>query len=94
MSKKTITPEDDLRFCRVQIDRIDDEITQLLKQRFDLVKTIGEIKKEIGLPIVDGDREKEIAERIIENTGLNRVFVKDLMKLIFQESRKQQEQQK
>ncbi len=46
------------------LDKIDKEIANLLLQRLDCIKKIGNIKKENKLPIYDGDRESEIKEKM------------------------------
>ena len=54
--------------CRVAIDAIDNEILQLLNQRMEVVKQVGEIKKESGGAIYRPEREKAIIERLTQNS--------------------------
>ena len=42
---------------RKEIDKIDDNIIELLEQRFNLVVEIGQYKKENNLPVFDAKRE-------------------------------------
>jgi monofunctional chorismate mutase len=48
---------------RKEIDKIDDEIIDLLKRRLEIARKIGKIKKERHLPVLDKEREKEVLER-------------------------------
>jgi len=49
----------DLQDYRKQIDRIDNELSQLFKERMDVVRQVAFYKKEHGLPILDAAREQE-----------------------------------
>ena len=42
---------------REQIDKADEQIFDLLLERLDAVTTIGQIKKQEGLPVLDQERE-------------------------------------
>lgn len=48
---------DDLR---LRIDEIDKDLMRLLELRFQVVKEIGDYKKEHNLPILDAKREQEV----------------------------------
>jgi chorismate mutase len=49
---------------RQEIDRIDDELLQIFNRRANLALKIGEIKKELDLPIYDPSREKRIFDKM------------------------------
>jgi len=49
---------------RQEIDRIDDELLLIFNRRAGLALKIGEIKKELNLPIYDPTREKRIFEKM------------------------------
>jgi len=49
---------------RQRIDALDEELLRLFNERSALAVRIGEIKKELGLPIYDPGREKAIFERL------------------------------
>lgn len=49
---------------RKEIDKIDDNIIELLEQRFNLVVEIGQYKKENNLPVFDAKRESAIKKKI------------------------------
>jgi chorismate mutase/prephenate dehydratase len=54
--------------CRVAIDTIDDEILELLNKRMKVVERVGEIKSESGGAIYRPEREKEIVQRLTQNS--------------------------
>lgn len=51
-----------LEEIRVQIDKIDDEILNLILKRMEFSKLIAKIKFDENMPIYDEMREKEILE--------------------------------
>ncbi len=54
---------------RKRIDEIDEQFIQLLEERLDIARAIGEEKKGQGLPILDMAREREILNRVAERAG-------------------------
>ncbi len=48
---------------RKRIDEIDEQIIELLEERVRIAKEIGEIKRELNLPIRDEEREEEVFRR-------------------------------
>jgi len=65
---------------RKQINNIDEQLLNLLQQRFDLTKSIAEIKKnDKSIVLYDPDREKEIinnlkSKKIIEDIIIEKVW--------------------
>ena len=51
------------------IDKIDQQIIRLLKDRMIAAKKVGELKKELQIPIEDRSREREILQRLAEYAG-------------------------
>lgn len=51
---------------RKKIDEIDKNIINLLSKRLYNVNKIGKIKQQLGIPIGDNTREKEILERLYQ----------------------------
>ena len=47
---------------RQEINRLDRELLRIFNERAALALHIGEIKKELGLPVYDPEREKRIFE--------------------------------
>jgi len=60
---------EDIRNLRMKIDEVDEQILLALGERTKLCTTIGLIKKKRGLPIKDGDREKELHTRIMKRAA-------------------------
>tara|TARA_Y100001970_G_scaffold152956_1_gene187353 strand:- start:2734 stop:2955 length:222 start_codon:yes stop_codon:yes gene_type:complete len=60
MNKKVIEE------LRNSIDEVDDQIFDLILKRFDYVEKIGNIKKEMNIPVDDKAREEIIIERLSE----------------------------
>ena len=56
---------------RQQIDNLDEEIIQLLKTRMGISKEVGKLKEKLDIPVEDTNRENEIIERLIHQTGQN-----------------------
>ena len=56
---------------RQLIDKLDEEIIQLLKKRMNVSKEVGRLKEELHIPVEDKNREKEIIERLTEQAGQN-----------------------
>ena len=57
----------ELNLVRKKIDEIDDKLLILLKERLEVSKKIGEIKKKNNMPIYDPVREQEIIEMSIKD---------------------------
>jgi len=76
---------------RNQINDIDNEIVKLYIERMEVVKQIGNYKKENNLPIKDSFREKELLEKITEMAGEDyENDIRSLYSLIFELSRSRQ----
>ncbi|ARM76354.1 chorismate mutase [Acidianus manzaensis] len=75
---------------RRQIEDIDDQIVKLIVSRFELVKKVGEIKKEKNLPVTDEKREEEVRQRWIllaRRYGLSESFVDTFLPILFSYSK-------
>ena len=55
--------------ARAKIDHIDDQLVELLLERFELVGVIHEQKEALGLPVRDFARQGQILERVTELVG-------------------------
>ncbi len=51
---------------RKELNRIDDEIADLLLERLYYVEKIGKEKKKEGIAVLDKNREREIKDRLSE----------------------------
>ena len=70
---------------RKNIDKLDEQIVELLAKRIEIVKKIGEFKKQNNLPIVDKNRFDKVLERVEKKAiqrGLSPNFVKELYEVI------------
>jgi len=80
-----------LKELRNQIDTIDKEIIYLLSRRFNLVKSIWDIKKENNIKPFQPWRCKEVNEKLKENClefWVSQELVIDIWNLIHKESLK------
>lgn len=50
----------DINDLRIEIDRLDRELLRIFNERAGLALKIGEIKKELQMPVYDPEREKRI----------------------------------
>lgn len=78
--------KDELGHIRIEIDKIDEVIFDLLKKRFLLVKKVGEYKKKHALPIRNVEREEALLKKAISKSGMNREFVENFYDLLFKNS--------
>ena len=73
---------------REQIDHLDAELIDLMARRFDVTRSVGELKREIGLPKADPAREARQIDRlrtIANEAGLDEEFSERLLRLIIEE---------
>ena len=71
----------DISALRIEINRLDQELLRIFNERASLALKIGEIKKELDLPVYDPNREKLIFEAMtkanpgpLENDAIVRLF--------------------
>ncbi len=76
--------------ARGQIDRIDDEIVRLLSERAKHVRSIGDAKHRLGVPVYQADREERIFARVVAaNEGpLDDGAIRRLFERIIDEARR------
>ncbi len=74
---------------RDRIDRIDEEIINLLVRRFQTSEDIAKIKKELHLEIEDERREEDVIRNCKRASGgrLDDEFLEQLMNLILSKSK-------
>ncbi len=66
----SVQKQDLIQKLRNEIDKIDLDILRLINERATIARRIGEIKRELGLPIFVPSREKEILKNIVgRNSG-------------------------
>jgi chorismate mutase len=80
---------------REQIENTDREILYLVKRRMQISKKMAVLKFEKSLEVKDFDREKELMKKnlkIANSMTINETFIYDLFSLIFDNSKKIQEE--
>ena len=55
----------DLNALRSEIDKIDDNITEFLLKRFDIVQKVAEYKKANNIEVLQKDREAEVLNNML-----------------------------
>ncbi len=78
----------DLKKAREIIDSTDNEIAKLFEKRMQTVSEVAEYKKENNMPIYNGDRERDIINRLTEAAPSElALYVKVLYNTLFDVSR-------
>lgn len=81
--------------CRSIINGVDEQIVKLLCERNRAVDRIGEFKRENGIAVYDGEREKQLLIRIAELAGSdNADDICAVYEKILEKSRERQERGK
>tara|TARA_Y100001970_G_C13608008_1_gene543471 strand:- start:68 stop:340 length:273 start_codon:yes stop_codon:yes gene_type:complete len=85
-----------LEKLRNNIDKVDDQIFDLILKRLDYVEKIGNIKREMNLPVYDKSREQIIIERLTEKliTKINSEEIKKIIDPIISISKDLQRRKK
>ena len=79
----------ELAALRQLIDQCDDELLQALSRRMDVVRQIGQLKRQMGMPIVQTDRFGQILDKRIaqaEEFGLRPDFINSIFQTVHQEA--------
>ena len=76
----------DIKECRAEIDKINNEMLELFIKRMRLSEQVAKYKAENGLPIFDSEREKQILDEMAKKAGAEfdeyvRAFFSNLMEL-------------
>ncbi|MFZ7216598.1 bifunctional chorismate mutase/prephenate dehydrogenase [Avibacterium avium] len=80
---------DALKELRTEIDTLDQELLQLFAKRLALVKKVGEIKHQQGLPIYVPNREAEMLQarrQEAEKLGVPPDLIEDVLRRLMRES--------
>ena len=85
-----------IKELRNSIDKVDDQIFDLILKRFDYVEKIGNIKKEMNMTGDDKAREEIIIERLTEKliTKINSEEIKKIIDPIISISKDLQRRKK
>lgn len=82
-----------LAMLRQLIDQCDNDVLSALSRRMDIVRQIGQLKRESGMPIVQTQRFNQLLEHRIaqaDKLRLSPEFIANLLQLIHQEAVAQQ----
>ena len=80
----------DIQELRTEIDQIDRQIVDLLKQRLETANEVAEYKRERDLPVLDSRREQALMERISEQAGEYATYVRSIYHALLSNSRSYQ----
>ena len=81
----------ELLALREEIDKVDDMLLDILKQRFNLTQKVGELKAKFKLPIRDIKREEEKLFSIMQKwtlTSPDNQFIRKFFSFVMKEVRK------
>ncbi len=80
---------------REQIDAIDRQILQLLKQRLNVVHQVGEEKREKGLAVFDPKREERLLQKLISLApeGFDESSIRNIFSAVVAECRRLETEQ-
>jgi chorismate mutase len=79
-----------IKKLRSLIDKTDKTIIKNLEKRFEIVKKLGKVKKNLRLSIVDKKREKEVFENIKKYSKKYKKEIGEIYKKIIENSKKVQ----
>lgn len=85
---------DTLDRLRARIDTLDDVIFQAIADRLDTADRIGDLKRDLGMPIHQPDREAHLLDALrtrARSNGINPTTVNAVWTLIIKEARRRQE---
>ena len=91
--REMTTTTESLNELRAEIDKIDDELLDLLTRRMRVSRDIGQYKKEHDMPVLQAQRYEELLERRAAQAvelGMDREFMRTVYQAIHEESVRQQ----
>ncbi|WP_047999862.1 MFS transporter [Lactiplantibacillus herbarum] len=78
---------------RDHINEIDQKIVRLLNERFDTVTTIGQLKQQQQLPVLDQQREQHVLQRVAaKSTTAHIPYLQEIYQAIMRNSRDYQDE--
>ena len=80
---------------RIEIDKYDSQILNLLNKRMEACSKVGEFKKNNNIKVLDSERERKLLDNLISknehfDSKLDENFIKDLWTLIMNYSKSRQ----
>ena len=79
----------DLQSLREEIDQLDEQLWEIIGQRADVVRQIGEWKRQHGEQVVQPERWQEVLQHcqsVADKHGLSETVVQEVMEAIHNES--------
>ena len=79
----------DLQVLRAEIDQLDEQLWEIIGQRAELVRQIGEWKRQHGEQVVQSERWQQVLQHcqvLAERHGLSEALVREVMEAIHKES--------
>jgi chorismate mutase len=95
-SLENMQPDEKLFDLRRAVDHLDDQLLDILQERFSVIDQIGSHKRAHNLTVFQSDRWKEVMDSRTEKgvkKQLSEKFMKELLYCIHEESVKRQERQ-
>ena len=95
--RRTPVGRDSISDYRLHIDTLDSRIIELLAERMEVARNIGEYKHKHGMAVVQHDRYNEMLSTVemrAETVGLTKSFIHQIFRTIHEESVRQQMQLK
>lgn len=95
--RRSVMTTESLNQLREQIDRLDDELLEVLAKRMRVADEIGRYKLEHGMPVVQKERYADLMQRRVtmgEELGLEAEFTRSILSVIHEESVRRQLQVK
>src|SRR5262249_16810373 len=92
VNRQSSAGQEKMAEIREGIDALDVQISSLLESRFQLVEQMAAIKKDMGVPVRDAERENQVLERVTESCASpgTKAAIKTLYEMIFDLSRNMQ----
>jgi len=87
----------EINSLREKIDKITEKIIRLIGQRQRVVLEIGKIKRQLGLPIIDSQRDKEVFKKIKFIAGKEKIdfqIIEEIFRILIKHAKKIQKKQR
>ena len=88
-----MNPEKTIQKNRKKLDKITEDLVNLVAKRNKVILSIAKVKRQSGKPIVNIKREKEVlerAKRFSKEMNVDFTLIKKMMKLLIKHARKLQ----
>ena len=79
----------DLALLREEIDQLDEQLWEVIGKRADVVRQIGEWKRQHGEQVIQPERWQEVLQHcqsVADKHGLSETVIQEVMKAIHNES--------